>query len=89
MSVIGRTWSIGKSLSKITLAGLCATPITVGILFVLTAFSNGSLDVDTLGLPAGIIGGAISGYLWGKFFGKLESKQYRAMMKKQKIDVHY
>lgn len=87
MSFIGRSFSLVWFIAKIIIAGACGAGVTAGIIFILGIIAQGKIDIDSAGLPAGILGGAISGYFWGKYFGKLEYKKHEAMMKDLGIDV--
>jgi len=86
MSLVGRTFSIAWFLIKIAIVGACGAPITAGIIGIIGIIANNT-DLKSISLIAGIVGGGISGYFWGKFFGKMEYKKHKKMMNDIGVDV--
>jgi len=87
MSFLGRSFSIIRGVWRIILIGLTSSAITAGILFLLETVAKGNLDNKAINLPLGIIGGAVAGYAWGRYFGRSDFKRHKVMMEKEGIEV--
>jgi len=84
MSFLGRGFSITWSLTKIVIAGSCGVVATMGILAGLGALNA---DLQATQLPAGILGGTLSGYWWGKVFGRIGYQKHKNNMRSIGVDV--
>ena len=81
---IRRAWYLGWNLFGIIISGVCGMLLT-GVLVVALAKAGHSQIAES---GAGIAGGAISGYIWGRIFSSLAYRKYKKMMAEQGIPVY-